>query len=502
VAIKESFKIAPQGRMRSNLVWDHQFGEGLLQWVSGSASKLLFGYDDQADTYNLSAATAATFNISGVDTLTADKVAADIIYDASGTNLFMVAGRTTWSPTTFTNGQLLLDSTHDQGGIARNQMIGGFRIDYQEHDAWDNESLTYDYGLQINNRTLSDAVDTFAGISFDVGTESDYDSIAGAIAVLRNDTVVGSHAGNMIFCTNNAGASDGSGTSDDDLRERMRITHDGKVGIGVTDPVQALEVAGTNPQILISESATEFVRIGVEATTGDMCIGWDDSDDMHFGQFSSHTDTGITSRMVFSDSTGNPILIGRTTQAATSKAPKLEINGYISFDGFVSRAGTGGSDNENNTFNLYWDGSAGTVYVDTTALTPTFSTSDYRIKENVTTITGSFDNGILSRINTLRPIQYTQKSCSIFTQNDNVRPSFIAHELQEQFPDIVSGTKDEVDDDGLPVIQQFDSPGLTAYLVKAVQELTQAHNHLIAAITGSTDLNQLKASVTGSLIGT
>ena len=75
-------------------------------------------------------------------------------------------------------------------------------------------------------------------------------------------------------------------------------------------------------------------------------------------------------------------------------------------------------------------------------------------------------------VNTLRPIQYTQKSCSIFTQNDNVRPSFIAHELQEQFPDIVSGTKDEVDDDGLPVIQQFDSPGLTAYLVKAVQELT------------------------------
>ena len=41
VAIKESFKMAPQGRMRSNLVWDHQFGEGFLQWVSGSTSKLL-----------------------------------------------------------------------------------------------------------------------------------------------------------------------------------------------------------------------------------------------------------------------------------------------------------------------------------------------------------------------------------------------------------------------------------------------------------------------------
>ena len=188
-------------------------------------------------------------------------------------------------------------------------------------------------------------------------------------------------------------------------------------------------------------------------------------------------------------------------EAATTKDPVLECDGFISFDGFLSREGTGGSDNGGNAFNLYWNGSSGVIYVDTTAMTPTFSTSDYRIKENVTTITGSFNNGILSRINTLRPIQYTQKSCSIFTQNDNVRPSFIAHELQEQFPDIVTGTKDDVDDDGLPVIQQFDSPGLTAYLVKAVQELTQAHNHLIAQITGSTDLNQLKAAVTGSLIG-
>ena len=39
-----------------------------------------------------------------------------------------------------------------------------------------------------------------------------------------------------------------------------------------------------------------------------------------------------------------------------------------------------------------------------------------------------------------------------------------------------------------------------APLIKSVQELTQAHNNLIAQITGSTDLNQLKASVTGSVI--
>jgi hypothetical protein len=108
----------------------------------------------------------------------------------------------------------------------------------------------------------------------------------------------------------------------------------------------------------------------------------------------------------------------------------------------------------------------------------------------------------LQKINKLRPITYTQKevSGSIFIKDDKVRPSFIAHEIQELFPDIVSGTKDQVDASGSMQPQQFDIPGLTTYLVKSIQELTQAHNSLIAAITGSTDLNQLKASVTGSLI--
>ena len=43
-------------------------------------------------------------------------------------------------------------------------------------------------------------------------------------------------------------------------------------------------------------------------------------------------------------------------------------------------------------------------------------------------------------------------------------------------------------------------PEFIAPLIKSVQELTHAHNNLIAQITGSTDLNQLKAAVTASLI--
>ena len=40
--------------------------------------------------------------------------------------------------------------------------------------------------------------------------------------------------------------------------------------------------------------------------------------------------------------------------------------------------------------------------------------------------------------------------------------------------------------------------GMIPLLVKSVQELTQAHRDLRAMITGSTDINQLKALVTGS----
>ena len=53
VSVKESFKMSPQARMRSNIMWDQQFGDGFVQWVSGSDTKLAIGYDDVLDEYKL-----------------------------------------------------------------------------------------------------------------------------------------------------------------------------------------------------------------------------------------------------------------------------------------------------------------------------------------------------------------------------------------------------------------------------------------------------------------
>ena len=83
------------------------------------------------------------------------------------------------------------------------------------------------------------------------------------------------------------------------------------------------------------------------------------------------------------------------------------------------------------------------------------SLSDYRIKENVVTI---YDNNNFT-IDNLRPVTYTNK---ISGKQDM---GFIAHELQEHYPFLVSGNKDGSQNQSVNYI------GLIALLVKEIQEL-------------------------------
>jgi hypothetical protein len=98
-------------------------------------------------------------------------------------------------------------------------------------------NATDNFNIFINNRSVQ--TDAFAGIAFDVSTEVDADSIGAAIRTQRDaaaGTTASLHDANLTFSTNDAG--------DAGLTERMRITHDGKVGIGSDDPAATLHVAG------------------------------------------------------------------------------------------------------------------------------------------------------------------------------------------------------------------------------------------------------------------
>lgn len=88
------------------------------------------------------------------------------------------------------------------------------------------------------------------------------------------------------------------------------------------------------------------------------------------------------------------------------------------------------------------------------------TTSDYRLKENVTPMVGALDKVAL-----LKPCTYTWKVDGSDGQG------FIAHELQSIVPDCVSGEKDAVNEDGTIKAQGIDTSFLVATLTAAIQEL-------------------------------
>ena len=98
------------------------------------------------------------------------------------------------------------------------------------------------------------------------------------------------------------------------------------------------------------------------------------------------------------------------------------------------------------------------------------SGSDYRLKDNVINMSGA-----LSKLSTLRPVTFTWKvSPEVGTVS-----GFIAHELDEVFPEAVTGEKDAMCSDGVtPNYQMVDLSKLVPLLTAAIQE----QQALIAAL--------------------
>jgi hypothetical protein len=126
--------------------------------------------------------------------------------------------------------------------------------------------------------------------------------------------------------------------------------------------------------------------------------------------------------------------------------------------------------------NLYYNGSvaigkasnpsfvldvSGASYIAGPVYGTTFTvTSDYRIKENPQVLDSSFN------VDRLRPLQYTNK---LSNKKDL---GFIAHEVQEVYPYLVSGNKDDEQN------QSLNYTGLIAVLVKEIQDLKKNVEYL------------------------
>jgi hypothetical protein len=101
----------------------------------------------------------------------------------------------------------------------------------------------------------------------------------------------------------------------------------------------------------------------------------------------------------------------------------------------------------------------GTISVTTTA-TAYNTSSDYRLKENITLL-----DGAIARLNQLPVHRF-----NFIADPDTVVDGFIAHEAAAVVPECVTGEKDEVDEDGTPIYQGIDQSKVVPLLTAALQE--------------------------------
>ena len=103
-------------------------------------------------------------------------------------------------------------------------------------------------------------------------------------------------------------------------------------------------------------------------------------------------------------------------------------------------------------------GQRGTITI-TSSSTAYNTSSDYRLKENITSISDG-----ITRLKTLKPSRFNFK-----IDKDTTVDGFIAHEVTA-VPEAIVGTKDEVDKDNKPVYQEIDQSKLVPLLTAALQE--------------------------------
>jgi len=101
-----------------------------------------------------------------------------------------------------------------------------------------------------------------------------------------------------------------------------------------------------------------------------------------------------------------------------------------------------------------------------------FSSSDYRLKQNIK----DYKKG-LCNISNLRPVTYQMKS-----HPEETLKGFIAHEVQEHIPSAVSGVKDGVDENGKDIIQTLSKGEFMTDVVSAIKELKNEVDSLKAEI--------------------
>ena len=258
-----------------------------------------------------------------------------------------------------------------------------------------------------------------------------------------------------------------------------------RVGIGTTSPREKLDVTGD----VIIESAfdgTQFIRnvdvasvglaghyIGIGAkyngnpVTPVVLAGATDSDGTA-GSFSIRLDDSEKMRI---DSSGH----ARFGNAVTQIEPRNytssnQVGAQLSFDTgdgheFATPTGlffnnTQAGSTSLAVVSIRRRGSVTGSITNTATATAFNTSSDYRLKENITGIADGIE-----RVKQLNPSRF-----NFIADTDTTVDGFLAHEAATVVPEAVTGEKDAVDDEGNPGYQGIDQAKLVPLLTAALQE--------------------------------
>jgi hypothetical protein len=164
------------------------------------------------------------------------------------------------------------------------------------------------------------------------------------------------------------------------------------------------------------------------------------------------------------------LLIGKTSGGGTTKGIQLEQNGTAIFttdsnavDPLSYFVNSNASPTNGFRYVSFRAGSGfaevGTITTNGSSTTAYNTSSDYRLKNTITPMTGA-----LAKVALLKPCTYK------WNADGSDGEGFIAHELAEVCPSAVTGAKDAVDADGNPKYQGIDVSFLVATLTAALQE--------------------------------